>query len=95
MRRSLLLKALLASMASAQRGNPFASPNAKIQVAPVSGFDLQHVAVTLDVDYAGRSFKGSVVNTLTPVKDGLKEIHLQTGTFGSNLPFRQRDERPQ
>lgn len=76
MRRSLLLIALFASMASAQRGNPFAPPNAKIQIAPVSGYDLQHVAVTLDVDYAGRSFKGSVTNTLTPLKDDLKEINL-------------------
>lgn len=77
MRRSLLLAALLvAAISPAQRGNPFAPPNAKIQVAPISGYDLLHVRVTLDVDYAGRAIRGSVKNTLKPLAGGLNEIKL-------------------
>jgi len=79
MRRSLFLLAALAASAHAQRGNPFAPPNAKIQVAPVSGYDLKHVAVTLDVDYPNRSFKGQVVNRLAPLSDGMTQIKLHAG----------------
>jgi len=75
MRRSLLLVALLAAIAPAQRGNPFTPPNAKIQVAPLSGYDLQHVKITLDVDYAKRGIVGTVVHTLKPTAV-LKEIKL-------------------
>lgn len=79
MRRSLLLLAALAASAHAQRNNPFAPPNAKIQVAPISGYDLQHVAVTLDVDYANRTFKGEVTNRIAPLTNGMTELKLHAG----------------
>lgn len=75
----LLLVLPLAVAAQQARPNPFAPPLAKVQYAPDRDYDLQHVALELDVDYAKRTFRGVVVNTLAPLRDGLRTIRLHCG----------------
>jgi aminopeptidase N len=66
--------------AFAQRGNPFQPPSAKVFYAPDRDYDLQHVAVTLNVDYPKRAFEGSVVNTVAPLrKEGLTKFRFHAG----------------
>jgi aminopeptidase N len=61
-------------------GNPFQPPQATVHYAPNRDYDLKHVAVTLNVDWAKRAFEGTVVNTLAPLRtDGLKTIRLNCG----------------
>ena len=74
-----LLVLPLAVAAQQARPNPFAPPLAKVQYAPDRDYDLQHVALDLDVDYAKRAFRGVVVNTLAPLRDGLTTIRLHCG----------------
>jgi len=59
--------------------NPFASPAAKMQYAPDRDYDLLHVAVDLNVDHARYSFQGVVVNTISPLRDGLTTVTLNCG----------------
>jgi aminopeptidase N len=59
--------------------NPFASPAAKMHYAPDRDYDLLHVAVDLKVDYARYSFQGVVVNTISPLRDGLTTVTLNCG----------------
>ena len=59
--------------------NPFKSPQAIVQNAPERDYDLQHVAVTLNIDAVNRSFTGTAVNTLTPLKGALPVIRLNCG----------------
>lgn len=47
--------------------------------APDRTCDLTHLQVDIDVDYAARAFKGTTVNTLSPLRNGLKEIVLHAG----------------
>jgi aminopeptidase N len=61
------------------RSNPFAPPQAKFQYAPDRDYDLQHVALTLDVDYTNYAFHGVVVNTLAPLRDGVETVRLHCG----------------
>jgi aminopeptidase N len=78
---SILLLVVLPLAVAAQqaRPNPFAPPLAKVQYAPNRDYDLQHVALDLDVDYAKRAFRAVVVNTLAPLRDGLTTIRLDCG----------------
>ena len=62
-----------------QTGNPFAPPAATIHEAPNRTCDLTNVNVALDVDYPNKTFKGHVVNTLSPLRSGLVEILLHAG----------------
>lgn len=72
---------LLASALLFQRqgGNPFAPPSATIHDAPNRTCDLTNVNVALSVDYPNKTFKGHVVNTLSPLRSGLTEILLHAG----------------
>ncbi len=62
------------------RANPFKAPAAAIQNAPERDYDLQHLAVTLTINPASRSFTGSSANTLSPLKGTLSVIRLNCGT---------------
>ena len=60
--------------------NRFLPPDAHIFYAPDRDYDLQHVAVTLTVNYPARSISGEVVNTIAPLRvDGLSEIKFDCG----------------
>jgi hypothetical protein len=62
------------------RGNPFAPPAAKTFYAPDRDYDLQHLAVTLNVDYPKRTFEGTTVNTVAPLrKEGLTKFRFHCG----------------
>ncbi|MBS1712814.1 MAG: aminopeptidase [Armatimonadetes bacterium] len=74
----LALAALFTTLAPAQ--NPFQPPRAKLTYAPDRTCDLVNVSVTLDVDAAKKTFTGRSVNTLVPLRSGLKEIVLHAGT---------------
>src|SRR5437762_341142 len=63
-----------------REGNPFAPPQATVHYAPDRDYDLLHVAVDLDVDAGKQTFKGTVVNTVAPLRDGLKTVPLHCGT---------------
>ncbi len=83
MKRTYIYAALLTSLvgvstADAQRGggNPFAPPNASIHYALDRDYDLQDLSVDLNVDYANLTFSGFCVNTLAPLRDGLKVIQM-------------------
>jgi aminopeptidase N len=80
-RFTLLLLLVLPPAAAARqaRPNPFAPPQAKVQYAPDRDYDLQHVALDLDVDYARLAFRGVVVNTLAPLRDGLTAVTFHCG----------------
>lgn len=78
MRRLSLFLALVPVLAPAQ-GNPFRPPAAKIQVAPKSVVDLQHYKIVLDIDYPGRTIRGTTYNTVSPLTEGITEIRLHAG----------------
>ena len=59
--------------------NPFAPPAATIHYAPDRTCDLQHVSVTLDVDYPTRTYTGHAVNTFVALRSGLTEIVMNAG----------------
>jgi aminopeptidase N len=70
------------SRASAQgrrQANPFAAPAATIHNAPARDYDLQHLAVTLTINAANRSFSGVAVNTLSPLNGTLTVVRLNCG----------------
>ena len=71
--------AILATPARAQVSSPFSPPAATVQRAPDRDYDLKHVAVTLDVQYEARTFSGTSLNTLAPLRSGLKTIRLHAG----------------
>lgn len=62
-----------------QRPSPFAPPNAQIRYAPDRTCDLLNIDVDIDVDYANRLFKGTSVNTLSPLRNGITEVMLNAG----------------
>lgn len=79
---ALLCLVAAASRVAAQQqpqSNPFAPPQARVQYAPDRAYDLRHVSVTLAVDYDKQAFRGTVVNTLAPLRDGLQTITLHCG----------------
>ena len=83
MRSLALLSVLafaLAPAAHAQNRNPFAPPQAKLFYAPDRTCDLLHVAVDLDVDYAGRTIKGKSVNSMAALRSGIQEVLIHAGT---------------
>jgi aminopeptidase N len=59
--------------------NPFAAPLAKFQYAPDRDYDLLHVALDMNVDYAKLSFQATVTNTISPLRDGLTLIRFHCG----------------
>lgn len=63
-----------------QGQNPFAPPRAFLHYAPDRTCDLQHVAITLDIDYPNKGIKGHIVNTLSPLRNGITEVRLMAGT---------------
>lgn len=64
---------------SLQRQNPFSAPQASFHYAPDRTFDLQHVLITTDVDYAKKTIVGSSVCTLAPLTNGQTKIRLHAG----------------
>ena len=79
---SLILSIALVGLASAQGGrrqNPFAPPIASLHYALDRTCDLINVDIDMDIDYPNRTFKGTTVNTLSPLRSGLKEVMLMAG----------------
>ncbi len=78
---SLVLGLALLSISPAQRqgGNPFAPPRAFLHYALDRTCDLQHIDITMDIDYPTRTIVGTTVNTLSPLRSGLTEIKLMAG----------------
>ncbi|MDQ2986881.1 MAG: M1 family metallopeptidase [Armatimonadota bacterium] len=76
-RLSIILCLVLSAHALAQ--SPFEPPQAKIQFAPDRQFDLQHVKVSLSVDYPNRSISGYSENTIAPFSDGLATLDFHCG----------------
>lgn len=81
MNRVWLAAALVGApfLLQAQGQNPFSPPRATVHEAPERSCDLIHLEVVLDVDYPSKTIKGYTVNTLAPLKDGLKEVVLNAG----------------
>ncbi len=78
----------IASIVSAQQTqtpppSPFAAPQAKTQYAPDRDYDLQHLALDMNVDYAKLAFRATVINTLASLQDGRTTV---TFHCASNLP---------
>lgn len=78
MRVSPILLIAFACAATAQQANPFAT--APVQYAPDRDFDLKHVKVVLDVDYRAQKYSGRSVNTLAPLREGVRMITIHAGT---------------
>ena len=68
-----------AQQAQAPPPSPFAAPQAKIQYAPDRDYDLQRLALDLNVDYAKLAFQATVTNTLAPLCEGLTTITFHCG----------------
>src|SRR5580704_13698584 len=73
-----------ASLATAQGGsmgvqNPFSPPGATIHYAPDRQYDLQHLALELNVDYPNKSVKGRVVNSIAALRDGIHDLKFHSG----------------
>ena len=97
----LLLGASIAS-AQAPPPNPFAPPQATLHYAPDRGYDLVHLAVTLDIDYPHRTFTGVVVNRVAALHDGVqillfhcdKSLAVQSCTVsGTAVSFTREEDR--
>ncbi|MBS1700167.1 MAG: aminopeptidase [Armatimonadetes bacterium] len=78
---AIILGLAITPFALAQRGqgNPFAPPRASLHYALDRTCNLQHIDITMDIDYANRYFKGTTINTLSPLRSGLTEIKLMAG----------------
>lgn len=79
---TLLLGLAIVSGANAQGGrrqNPFAPPSASLHYALDRTCDLLNVDIDIDIDYPNRTFKGTSVNSLSPLRNGLTEIMLMAG----------------
>jgi hypothetical protein len=78
--------------AGTAKGQPLQAPAATIQNAPARDYDLQHLAVTLTINPANRSFSGSSTNTLTPLKGPLSVIRpeLRNHLKDFGLPGRRQ-----
>jgi len=74
-----LALAMALAATPARADSPFAPPTAHVQHAPARDYDLQHVSFDLDIDYPNRSFRGVVVNTIAPLRDGLTVLHFDCG----------------
>src|SRR5437762_10098525 len=73
----IALPALPAARAQRPRqGNPFQPPAATVHHAPPHDYDLQHLAVVLDIDAASSAFRGTATNTLASTRDGLDSVVL-------------------
>jgi len=73
-----------ASLATAQGGsmgvqNPFSPPGATIHYAPDRQYDLQHLALEMNVDYPNKSVKGRVVNSIAALRDGIHDLKFHSG----------------
>ena len=80
---ALLLSLWLIPPAAAAQLTPATVPPATLpgqqQYAPDRDYDLQHVAVDIVIDYERRSFRGTVVNTIAPLRDGVATIRFDCG----------------
>lgn len=79
MKRAALIVLLSSFVAVCWPQAQFRPPRATIHYAPDRACDLLHVALDLDVDYAGRTIQGTVVNTMAALRDGIREVRLQAG----------------
>lgn len=79
MLKSCLVSILISGSALCLAQNPFAPPRASMHYAPDRTCDLLDLQVDLDVDYPNRAFTGTTVNTLNPLRNGLREIVLHAG----------------
>src|SRR5437016_3229468 len=70
----------ICTQAQPQGGSPFAPPRATMHYSPDRTCDLQNLEVDVDVNYPDRSFSGTSVNTLSPLRSGISEVNLQAGT---------------
>ncbi len=75
----LLLLASSATIAMAQPQNNFTPPRASIHFAPDRSCDLLNVSLDIDVDYPTRTYKGTVVNTMSAFRSGTTEVMLMAG----------------
>ncbi len=75
----MLLLFPMAAMVASWQQNPFLPPSASLHYAPNRVCDLVNVSVDIDVDYPNRAITGRVVNTMTPLREGITEIVLQAG----------------
>jgi aminopeptidase N len=73
------LTAAANSQLQREPGNPFAPPAASLHYALDRDYDLQDLSVDIDVDYAKLTFSGSCINTLAPLRNGLKVIKMMAG----------------
>src|SRR5579871_2664799 len=55
------------------------APAARAHDTTDHGYDLTHIALHLDVDYPHLVFRGVVVNTLTPLREGLASVDFHCG----------------
>ncbi|MCE9559312.1 MAG: aminopeptidase [Armatimonadetes bacterium] len=76
---TLSLVILCAGIANAQRGNPFAPPQASMHYAPDRTCDLLNIDIEMDVDYPARTFRGTTINTMSPLRSGITEVKLMAG----------------
>ena len=78
---ALVLCFSITAVGQAQRqgGNPFAPPRASLHYALDRTCDLQHIDITMDIDYPNRAFKGKTINTLSPLRSGITEVKLMAG----------------
>lgn len=73
-----LFLAFAAMSVGQTRENPF-GPQQTVKLAPTRTFDLLDLDVTLDTNWADRSFRGTAINTLAPLRSGLRELRLMAG----------------
>lgn len=94
MKPRFLFIALLSAVALAQQEpNPFSPPRARYHYAPDRTCDLKHVAIWTDVDWPKRSFTGKTVNTMAPLRSGIREVMLHAGT-GLNVTSVKVEGKP-
>lgn len=77
---AIVLGLALSGLVNAQRQNPFAPPRASLHYALDRTCDLQHVAIDMDIDFPNRLITGTTVSTLSPLRNGIKEVMLMAGT---------------
>ncbi len=61
------------------RSNPFSPTSIPAKYERSRDYDLLNVLLRLSVDWNGKTFGGSVVHTLAPLRDGLSDLKFDAG----------------
>lgn len=86
----------------AQGGNPFSPTQTKPKYERSRDYDMQNISLHIKLNWEKKTFSGTVLHTLAPLRDGLKELVFDAGSDltvsacsidGAKATFSQANEK--